>query len=410
MWWFLRHPDLFEDTYKIDDLFNLNDYSERIWWKIQAMENKWIFWFVWPYGCGKSTIIHNIKSIHSLETDPIWVHFDAWKYHDKKDLWEWFILDIGMQLYASREEIVKIIDWKNVTFTDWLLTTLSVVPWLSWLDSLKWIFESKWITRVFEFQELLSKFILWNKRDIIITIEDIDRAGEQWLIFLETLNFFIKQELEEKSIKIIALIWDKSYNDPNAKDSYLKSLDITEFISLQALDFENFVETHFNSWIFPLPSLQSIVKKQIIALCWELLKSTLGNQSFSLRQLKHILRAANNSYTLLTNMGFSADYRISIIIEVSKYIITRSSQTEFESAQTVIVWDSLLFRFLKMIIFDLSTFIELEACLNDWRRLKIQSNIWWINTEFFSPDPGKVIMFDPTTSNLAIPRFYIDFK
>ncbi len=409
MAWFLKHSYLFEDTYKVEDLFNLNDYSERIWRKIQTMESKWIFWLIWPYGCWKSTIIHNIKSSHSSETDPLWIHFDAWKYHDKRDLWEWFIIDIGVQIWwISRSEIIKKIDWNDITFADWILTSLSVIPWLWWFECLKKIFESQWISRVFEFQELLRKFLLWTDKDIIITIEDIDRAWDYGLIFLETLNFFLKQELEEKSIKVVVLIWEVSYKNEGS-DSYLKSLDITEFFSPWVLDFDNFITQHFNLWIFPIPSIQSIARKQLASLCLELVKSNLTTQVFWLRQIKHIFRAANNNYILQENKGFPADFRITIIMELAKYIKSWDWQVEFEKIQQQIVWDSIVFRFIKMINYDIESFIKFNWYLATWRTPQLESNIWWVETELFSPSPWKVYSYYGWDDIQRIPKFYIDF-
>lgn len=409
MAWFLKYPHLFEDDYKVEDLFNLSNYNKRVWSKIQAMENKWIFWFIWPYGCWKSTIIHNIKSLHSSESDPIWIHFDAWKYHDKKDLWEGFIIDIGIQIWwVSRDDIIREIDGENISFADWLLTSLSVIPWLWWLDWLKKIFESRWISRVFEFQELLRKFLLSTDKEIIITIEDIDRAWEQGLIFLETLNFFLKQELEEKAIKVVVLIGDKSYKNQGS-DSYLKSLDITEFFSPWILDFENFINQHFNLWIFPIPSMQSIVLQQLTSLCLELVKSNLTTQTFSLRQIKHIFRAANNNYMVQENKGLPVDYRITIIMEFSKYLISGNWQLEFDRIKSEIVWDGLVFRFIKMVNYDIDSFVKFNSYLISWRAQQFQANIWWIETELFNPNQWKVYSYDWWDDIQRLPRFYIDF-
>lgn len=409
MTWFLKHPHLFEDTYKVEDLFNLTNYTKRIWWKIQAMENKWIFWFVWPYGCWKSTIIHNIESAHSSEEDPLWVHFDAWKYHDKKDLWEWFITDIGIQIWwISRDEIIRQIDGENISFADWLLTSLAVIPWLWWLDWLKRIFESRWISRVFEFQELLRKFLLSTKREIIITIEDIDRAWEQGLIFLETLNFFLKQDLEEKAIKIVALIGDKSYRNQGS-DSYLKSLDIIEFFSPWILDFEWFINEHFDFWIISSTPQQNLAKQQLASLCLELIKSNLTTQTFSLRQIKHIFRAANNTYKVQISKWFPSDFRITIILEFAKYILSWNWQLEFEKIQQEIVWDSIVFRFIKMVNYSIESFTKFNSYLTSWRVQELQANIWWIDSELFHPDPLKVYCYSGWDDTQRLPRFYIDF-
>ena len=131
-----------------------------------------------------------------MSDDVIWINFDAWKYHDKKDLWEGFILDVADH-FGKKKEILKRITGKDTkssvvdvgtdlleSATNWLpellskITTIDAkIPKLDFIDKLTSIFKSSPITRVFQLQEilkyLLSKKSFYSKMLIVQEILEI---------------------------------------------------------------------------------------------------------------------------------------------------------------------------------------------------------------------------------------------
>ena len=60
--------------------------------KLDSLSGRSIIALVGPFGSGKSTMLHQIMTSR-LEKE-FWFEFDAWKYPDRKDLWEGFVLDL----------------------------------------------------------------------------------------------------------------------------------------------------------------------------------------------------------------------------------------------------------------------------------------------------------------------------
>lgn len=351
MSWFLKNSILLEDTHKVDDLFGMESHREDIWKKIEWLPNKSIMALVWPYGSGKSTMMHNVEKIYTKSAK--WVHFDAWKYPERRDMWEWFILDFADQIWKWRKVVADEIDGNSITVSEGILTTLSVIPWLWGVEKLNKIFESKWAKRIFDLQEILKKIIINFEMDVILVIEDIDRSGEYGMLFLETLNQFLKHYLWEKNIKVITLISKDSYNQN--LESYLKCVDTFEFFTPNYNNFEKFVNTYFNSFEWPNVSdpMGTLAKEQIISFLFELSKV------MSIRLIKNILRKADLVHKRQSDDNLISNFRIVIGIEASKYYkLPWAEFTEFEKflKQGSITIESIIGKFIKMIYLGVGNF------------------------------------------------------
>lgn len=373
MSWFLKDPMLLEDTYKIEDLFENIKIHDDIWKKINWLSNKSILALVWAFWSGKSTCIHNIKLKNSWESpNPFWIHFDAWKYPDRKEMWEWLILDLADQIWKWRQIIADEIDWENMTVWEWIIKTISVIPLLWWIDKLNKIFESKWAKRIFDLQEIFKKIITNFDRDFIIVIEDIDRSWEYWTLFLETLNFFLKNNsFWEKNIKVIVLIWKENYN--NNIESYLKCIDSFEFFNPNFENFENFVNTYF--------IINSSEKLQITSFLYELSKE------MSIRLIKNILRKADLIYRRQKDDWLKPDFRINIVIEATRYYKSKNSTVidydRFLQKKSITI-DSIMGKFLKIILFNLKDFGHYEMHISSSKITK-PIRIW--EYQFWDEDP-----------------------
>ena len=63
------------------------------------------------------------------------------------------------------------------------------------------------------------------QENIVIILDDVDRAGESGLFFIETVSLFFKENFPSKNIKVLVPISNKSY-DSNI-DIYSKCFDYT---------------------------------------------------------------------------------------------------------------------------------------------------------------------------------------
>ncbi len=72
--------------------------------KLESLPFSWIVWLVWPFGCGKTTFVNQLKE------DWEWrINFEARKYPERQSLWENFILEIATQI--GEKDFKK--NWKN---------------------------------------------------------------------------------------------------------------------------------------------------------------------------------------------------------------------------------------------------------------------------------------------------------
>ena len=290
-----------EEMYKpiINNLFNLredirsNDYMQWDTYtanyktKLESISFSWVIWLVWPFGCGKTTFVNQLK-----EDWEWWINFEAWKYPERKDLWENFILETATQIWEKDfNEIEKIIDGKQHNDIRTLFKILNLIPivkdlgWEAISKGIDHFFTPAPLTRVYQFQNLLENILLEKIKhhDIIfIVIEDIDRSWDHWVYFLETLSFFLKnlKVPEGKKILAVATIWSKEFLEN--KDSYLKALDHIHNFPVKKFDFKNILQNFVDMRVGYNPAIAWF------NYIWERFKD-----QFTIRDIKHILREAN---------------------------------------------------------------------------------------------------------------------
>jgi len=325
---FIKNPKLLEEDYKVNDLLDFSESVLSFSNRLATIEKSSTIGLIGKFGTGKSTMLYQIQK--EREDKELWINFDAWKYPDRKDLWEGFVLDFADQL-GKQKEIKKKIDGKS-TSSDALdvigniSDKLSLVPGLSAVITLLNSFlNTSPAKRVFEVQHILSTLISKQGRDIYVVVEDIDRSGDAGLFFLETMKQFISNlEVKNKIIVIIPISDDNYYKNT---DSYLKTLDYVEFFTPAFLGLEKFVGAVFDNSLFEgehrnLRNSQiswtgDARKWQIISYLEKLFESY---HYVTIRVIKLILRKANQNYIMQTNDGHQPDFRVTICIESAKYI------------------------------------------------------------------------------------------
>lgn len=320
---FIKDANLLKEDHKTEDLLDFSDAIKFLSDKIDSIKKSSLLGLVGGFGKGKSTLLYNLSKTRNGEK---WIEFDAWKFPERKDLWEGFVLEFARQIDKKTfEEARKIIDGKSKDDKKTLINTIASIPLPGFpaIKNLTHFFETSPARRVFEIQEILTGIVKDKvKENIFIVIEDIDRSGDAGIFFLETLKQFLKNLESDRKIIAIIPISDKSYYAN--KDSYLKCIDYIEFFSASKPKLDNFVEKIFNEGYAGDP----IQKEQMISF-FESLFSLAPEPT--IRTLKLILRKADINFQNQQKDGLDPDWRLSIIFEASRYFDSSESETFYEN-------------------------------------------------------------------------------
>lgn len=336
---FIKDHSLIREDSRVDDLFDFSIYQERISKKILSLPGSSILAIVGPFGCGKSTLIHQIKKKSDSEKE-IWIDFDAWKYPERKEMWEGLILDTANQL-GDRKSIAKKIQGKSTKskvvdiLTD-IVGAISEIPGLDVAEKFVDIFKVSPATRVFELQLIFLELLAKQGKDVVFVIEDIDRSGGQGIFFLETLNQFLKQNEGKFENRLVAVVLISDVSYKKDRDSYSKSVDYVEDFSPSNLDFKTFVETVFVDEFFNeegkfrdnrIAWTGATRKSQTISFLEGLMREY---PKTNLRTIKMILRKADMTFRHQQEAGLEPDPRVTLCFEAAKFFEDDKEFTYFE--------------------------------------------------------------------------------
>ena len=313
---FLKNPNDLIETFEIEDPINIDEHIKSIFNRIEGIKHSSLLGIIGNYGSGKSTVLHNVKQ--KRNNDEKWLHFDAWKFPERKNLWEGFILEMARQIDEETfENVRKRVDGQQNDDKKTLVNTIGSIPGLAAIKNLTHFFETSPARRVFEIQEILkNEIIKKGDRNVLIVIEDIDRSGDAGIFFLETLNHFLKNNGIEK--KIIGLVPIASENFISNQNSYFKCLDFVEFFEPPKHDLSEFL----NKII--IEEINENEKQLMCSFLEELFN--FFPEKMTMRLLKFILRKANINYYNQINDGKNADWRQTIMFEASKYFIVKENK------------------------------------------------------------------------------------
>ena len=315
---FIKDNKLLMETPKVRDLFDLEEQINSFSSLLDSIDKSGSFGFVGGFGTGKSTLIENVKQKRiEKKKNEVWVEFDAWKFPDRKDLWEGFVLEFARQINKEVfEEAYKEIDGKSKDDMKALINVVSkganmFLPGAGIIKNFSNFFKTSPARRVFEIQEILEKIIKKQKKDIFIIIEDIDRSGDSGIFFLETLKqFFDNIDSGNKLVAIVPIANDKFETE---KDSFLKCLNFIEYFNFSNIKLDNFVEEIFEKEFIQDPNKKS----QVVFF----LETTFNEYNdMTPRLLKFILRKADFNFKRQVDNGLEPDFRVTIIFEFSKYL------------------------------------------------------------------------------------------
>lgn len=265
--------------------FDYNGEDAKFLKTIRDLKKNSLVGLIGQYGTGKTVFLKEVESLSETITPKIrWIHFDAWKFPERKNLWEGFILEYARQLSGEKQQkkIKKELEGKS-SRSAWVDIATDVVEIFAGvdagiLDKLSNTIASSKATEVFEFEAMLTSLIESTpEEEIMVVVEDVDRSSDYGIFFLETLKNFLDRTPLNKKIEFIVPIAPESVKD--RFDAYLKCLDYQEiFIGVHGTT-ERFVDSFWEGD-------NDEEKKNLVEFLAMLQKHT------SLRLVKFILRKA----------------------------------------------------------------------------------------------------------------------
>ena len=362
---------LFENVRLLDelpgtkDIFNLKELVGNIKGRLARQvtaKRSSIIPVLGPFGSGKSTILNQVQGECKKYT---WLNFELWRFANRQDIWDGFVIQLAAKLEDKTElELADEIDGAanvqrsvktQVAIIVGLLVITFGISWLlwSWLQGtstfddyarayLKYSFpvlvsiglfgslgflvyktrptkEQKPIRRVFELEDILLRSLRKARQPIVVVAEDVDRAGDEGIVFLETLTSFMNTHRDDGALKQSLIVLA-----PQSKDAF----DALEHGGMNG--FERSLKI-YDEPVYMEPSWDKVHLEEL----YDALKTDANHrdnlvnatdiltQSYrghiSVRLLKHALRevaAFQESYP-------TARPEISLAVILSRYIIVQ---------------------------------------------------------------------------------------
>jgi len=322
---FIKNLNFLEETTNTEDLFNFDEEKNNFKSKLDSLKGINFLGLIGDFGKGKSTLLSLVKK--DIEKEEIlWVDFDAWRYPDRKDLWDGFVLEFAESYGEDKGEIKGEIDGTPSTRLKLINQIIKIIPGLDiGLEKilsidLENILFSEGIKRIYQYEDIFYKLIEKQEKDIVIVCEDTDQNyQDEGIVFLQTLRNFFKKyggnfqtDSKSKNITIIIPISPKNYN--NKKDNYIKIFDIKhDFKGLYTID--KFIDSIEITKLYELTTMQG--NKLDLSLLKEFINRFIKEEWITIRELKFIFRNANNQYISLQREGYKKiDYRMCIISSI----------------------------------------------------------------------------------------------
>lgn len=174
------------------------------------------------------------------------------------------------------------------------------------------------VYRISDYEKMIFDILSKYKGSIYIVLEDIDRAGDQGRLFLETVSSFFHQEyLSKKKINIIVPMQQggetkvKAEGDSSFYDSCQKSIDNFIYFKPIVKSVEPLLKEVLNS---------EYSKPEDIKLMNEIIQPHMNNRSINLRQLKRILRDSVKRHERIISIKGESIFSLCVIAETLKYI------------------------------------------------------------------------------------------
>lgn len=336
----IRDARYIREDYKINE--NLIEFEiNKLQAEISSIDESSIVALVGSYGTGKSTSLYNLR-LQDEDKDHRWFQFDAWRYPERKGLWDGLIIELAKEIGIENKAIRKIDGNKSVIgkwggivgelfgqFGDSLpkveiekitLDPKTVGDVAKISEKASAIFGRSPAKRAYEMERILADVLLSIKeQNIYLIAEDVDRSGADGINFLETLNYFIKNNEQiaqsSKKIVVIAPISEESYK--KNRGNLYKCIDL--FIEYHPIvkSSRNFLQSVFtDEALGRQPDGTFSFIQDLEDFTNTLLETT--SYRINLRILKLILRHTNQKYVQLCVTEKDVDWRAVFVVEAMR--------------------------------------------------------------------------------------------
>lgn len=353
--------------------------SEKLHDQISRIESSAVIAVVGHYGAGKSTSLFNIQK-EDANINNRWLQFDAWRYPERKGLWDGLIIELARAL-GSEKEATRKIDGNKSLIGKWggvvseafsqfgdLLTKVDIDK--VQLDSkvaagaakvgtkAAEIFGRSPAKRAYELERILADILVSIKEpNIFMIVEDVDRSGPDGIHFLETLNYFIKnnQQVEQsgKKVIVIAPIAKGTYADN--KDSFYKCIDVVINYEPEVKSADKFIDYLFTEEALndmPLTLANGRTKSNLNEFIVELLNNK--DYKVNIRMLKAILRQTAHRFTELDSEYSNVSWKAVFVLECLRNIETKRKGTSLldEAIESRAIVEGTIFSGMLMTIYN----------------------------------------------------------
>lgn len=319
---FIKDNSLLDEKVSDKDYLDISSSVSTLSEKLQSKKGCQMIGIIGAFGIGKSTLIEQIRKQKELTEQ--WIHFDAWQFPERKELWDGLVLETARQL-SKLNTIKRKVDGQSDKDTKLAVNTIGSIanlattafglpkilePLFGLVKNLEYFADKSPARRVFEIQDIFISLINTIDKDrVVFVIEDIDRSGQDGLFFLETFRQFLSKNTLEKQVTVIVAVSNTSYYQN--LDTYLKCLDYVEF-------FNKKNDSKLQSFISDI--FESDIDNDNEKLTEFIEYIYTKYQDMNMRKIKLILRQANLNYIELSRLGYQPNRLICIAASASKYI------------------------------------------------------------------------------------------
>lgn len=401
---FIARSDVLQEDYRVDDLLDFGPICEDFRSLLERVHYNSIIGLIGQYGSGKSTMLYQLAK--AAPKNEKWIVFDAWKYPERKDLWEGFVLDLAVQTGHIISQIANTIDGKRDTKLKQELEQFFsgiTIGAINIGQSIMKLGKPSPATRVFQLQNILLKLINEIDCDFYVIVEDIDRSGDMGIYFLETLRNFVKTNNFTKKITVIVPIGDSNYNERKANDSYTKVLDYHYRFNPKSISFRKLIKAVFDN-IALGKSKQS--EEQIE----QILRVYLMNTRKSIRDVKALLRDTHIRYSRLSaDEKSKVDFRVFIIFNMISF-----NSEKLEMGTLAVDYDHSNYISSPEWIKPILKMISHDIAIVDYQKWeasaphKLRGDII-LDAASFTPKWEQIGFLENTNMGYKLARWYVDY-
>ncbi len=314
--------------------------------------------YLGAFGVGKSTIL---REAAKATPDFKWVTFEMWRYANRNDLWDNFVIKITSEISDKKDELSmadevegEVASWKNdgrkilllitaamglsicISFLAWLIlrdagsintqfiraylkyafpVTLTVLALLGLGSFIELNFTNKRpLRRVFELENLLKQKLKGYKKPIVVVVEDADRSEPDGFVFLETLNNFLNNYISKQDKAFIVIAPQSTTSFDRFEEQVSKGLERSLKIYDEKMYFSAQISDESINKFYTEAKVADQYKDKLIKATSLIIGK--HRNYITIRLLKHALRELNN----FMRANPAADPTISLSIILSKYV------------------------------------------------------------------------------------------